>query len=180
MLVQHDGWVAMATSLSNILILSIFPVLLAVAGIGDFMTMRIPNWLNGAMVVTFFPTALIAGMPLEVMLWHVLAGLLVLAVGMLLFFTIRFGGGDAKMLAAGALWVGWSALIPYIFFTVLTGGVLALLAIIWLSIKIWRFKTGDGWLNKLLSIKADVPYGLAIAGGGILSFSQTWWLLSMV
>ncbi len=167
-------------TLTNSLVLAVFPIMLVAAGIGDFLTMRIPNWLTGTMILAFFVMALIAGMPWQIMLWHVLAGVLVLAVGMLLFFTIKFGGGDAKMLAAGALWVGWQGLVPFIFYTALSGGVLAIVAMIWVYLKLSHGESETGWVKKMFSRKIDVPYGLAIAGGGILAFPQTWWLQSMV
>ncbi len=167
-------------SATSSLILSVFPIMLVAAGIGDMLTMRIPNWLTGAMVIVFFIVALIAGMPLQVMMWHVIAGLLILAIGMLLFFTIRFGGGDAKMLAAGALWVGWQSLIPFVFYTVVCGGALAILALIWTYFQVFQSDEETGWVKSLLKKKVDVPYGVAIAGGGILAFPQTWWMQSMI
>ena len=169
----------MAVDVPNLIILSIFPVLLMMAGIGDFFTMRIPNWLNGLMVVLFFPIALIAGMPMEVMQWHVLAGLLVLAVCMVLFFTISFGGGDAKMLAAGALWVGWSALIPFTIYTALAGGVVAIAVAAWIAAKHWHEIPADGLFPTIFNRKPNVPYGIAIAVGGLASFSDSWWLTSV-
>lgn len=169
----------MTSSYSSFIILSIFPVLLMTAGIGDFFTMRIPNWLNGLMVVLFFPVAFIAGMPLEVMKWHVLAGLLVLAVGMFLFFTIKFGGGDAKLLAAGALWVGWTALIPFSIYTAFAGGALALVVAAWIAVKHWQDIPADGLFGTVFNRKSNVPYGIAIAVGGLASFSDSWWLTSM-
>ncbi len=169
----------MTISYSSFILISIFPLLFVMAGIGDFFTLRIPNWLNGLMVVLFFPVALIAGMPLDVMMWHVLAGLLVLAVGMLLFFTIRFGGGDAKMLAVGALWVGWSALLPFSIYTAFAGGALALAVAAWIAAKHWYEVPISGLFNTVFSHEANVPYGIAIAAGGLMSFSESWWLTSM-
>lgn len=167
-------------TLTNTLVLSVFPIMLVAAGIGDFLTMRIPNWLTGAMVVLFFVVALIAGMPWQIMMWHVLAGVAVLAVGILLFFTIRFGGGDAKMLAAGALWVGLKGLAPFVFYTAVCGGALAIVAMIWVYFKQTHDETENALLKKIFSKKIDVPYGVAIAGGGILAFPQTWWVQSMI
>ena len=100
----------MPVTFSGLLVLSIFPVLVIAGGIGDFLTMRIPNWLNAALVASFFVMIFVAGMPFEVVKWHLAAGAAVFLAGLILFFAIGLGGGDAKMLAAVALWVGWSAL----------------------------------------------------------------------
>ncbi|MDH3741398.1 MAG: hypothetical protein OER56_07345, partial [Hyphomicrobiales bacterium] len=79
----------MPTSLDGILILSVFPILLVAAGIGDFLTMRIPNWLNGALIVSFVVMVFVAGMPFEIVKWHLAAAGIVLLGGMILFFTIQ-------------------------------------------------------------------------------------------
>jgi len=33
-----------------------------------------------------------------------------------------------------------------------------------------------GWMKRWLSFKPDLPYGVAIAAGGILAFPGTWWM----
>ena len=45
---------------------------------------------------------------------------------MLLFQLRLVGGGDAKLLAAAALWVGYEQLIPFLVYVTIFGGVLAL------------------------------------------------------
>lgn len=170
----------MPTTLAGILTLSIFPILLVAAGIGDFLTMRIPNWLNGALIGSFFVMVFIAGMPFDIVKWHLAAAGIVLAGGIILFFTIGFGGGDAKMLAASALWIGWSSLIPFLLYTAIAGGGLALLVIIWRRIGHESDLRGVVWFRNLFNKQIKVPYGVAIAIGGIVAFSETWWVKSMV
>jgi prepilin peptidase CpaA len=170
----------MPATFSGLLILSIFPVLLIAAGIGDFLTMRIPNWLNVALVISFFVMIFVAGMPFAVLKWHLAAAGAVFAAGLVLFFTIGIGGGDAKLLAAGALWLGWSALMPFLFYTVLAGGVLALLVVIWRKIGHESDVRGLVWFRELFSKKIQMPYGVAIAIGGIAAFPESWWVKSLI
>lgn len=166
----------MPTTLSGMLVLSVFPLLLVAAGIGDFLTFRIPNWLNAALVVSFVAMVFIAGMPFEVVKWHLLAAAIVLAGGMILFFTIEFGGGDAKMLAASALWIGWTPLLNFLLYTALAGGGLAALVIIRRRIGQERDFRGAVRFRSLFNKEVKVPYGVAIAIGGILVYSETWWM----
>ena len=69
----------------------------------------------------------LAGLGLGDMAYHVGAGLLVLAIGVLLFIPGWIGGGDAKLAAAVALWLGFENLFSYLFCVALAGGSLALL-----------------------------------------------------
>ncbi len=170
----------MPTTLSGLLVLTVFPILCVAAGIGDFLTMRIPNWLNGALIVAFVVMVFVAGMPFDVLKWHLAAGGLLLVAGITLFFAIQFGGGDAKMLAACSLWIGWSALVPFLIYTALAGGALALIAILWRRIGHEHDMRGGVWLRGLFNKEVKIPYGVAIAIGGILSFSETWWIKSMI
>ena len=170
----------MPISLAGILILSVFPILLLAAGIGDFLTMRIPNWLNGALIISFFAMIFVAGMPFDIVKWHLAAAAIVLVAGIILFFTIQFGGGDAKMLAASALWIGWAQLVPFLLYTALAGGGLAVLAIVWRRIGHEGEMRGMSWFRGLFNKQIKVPYGVAIAIGGIAAFSETWWITSMV
>ena len=49
-----------------------------------------------------------------------------------LAFRFRLlGGGDAKLLAAGTLWLGAAALGPYLLVTVLAGGLMAVAFVTW-------------------------------------------------
>lgn len=79
--------------------------LAAAAMVTDLRRMRIPNALNAVLALLFLPWAA-ACLPLHAAAWSLALGALTLAAGFALFATGRMGGGDVKMLAAGALWVG--------------------------------------------------------------------------
>ena len=166
--------------MTKAVILIIFPVLLIYAAIGDIRNLRIPNWLNGLIFAAFFPVALILGMPLEMIPWHLLSFAVALALGIALFSFGFIGGGDGKMLAAAGVWFGWGdPLLTFIMLTALAGGVQSVLQLIWriMSTEIGVWGREGAMKTKLLSWKKDLPYGLAIAAGALLTMPNqvTWW-----
>ena len=68
------------------------------------------------------PLALVAGEGALTAALDLAAALAVFALGALAFHFGLLGGGDVKLLAAGALWLGAAALGPYLMVTVLAGG----------------------------------------------------------
>lgn len=134
----------------------------------DARTLRIPNWVSLALLAAFLPTAVIAGIGPEAIAWHLGAGVLVLIIGMVLFALNLFGGGDAKLMGACALWIGWDDLLTFAFAVLLVGGVLSLMVVLlrkglglWPD---WLVKSAQG----LFTPNKAVPYGIAIALGAII------------
>jgi len=135
---------------------AVFGGVLIGAGISDAMTFRIPNTLPLILVGVFALNAITSSMPYADVLWHVAAGAIVLAAGTALFAWNKIGGGDVKLAAAVALWVGTSWLMALLFLISLVGLVLALAVIV---LRLYGF-----------AAKASLPYGVAIAGGWLLLF----------
>ena len=158
------------------LILSVFPLMVVMAGISDFFTLKIPNWLNAVIAVSVVPFVILSGMPLELFAWHVLAGLVMFAVGFFLFLANLIGGGDAKMLAACALWVGWDSLMQFGLGTAIAGGALVIAMKIWVFFADHKDTRGMDWAKNFLSTRPQLPYGIAIAAGGVIVFPATWWI----
>ncbi len=165
--------------MTKLAVLTIFPFLLIYAAVGDVRAMRIPNWLNGLIAAAFFPVAFLAGMPLAEMGWHLAAFGVVLAGGLALFIFGFIGGGDAKMLAAAALWIGWGEpLTMFLILTVVCGGLLAVVMKLWQLIGLEQGVWGrDGALRKALAHNLELPYGVAIAAGALLAYpsAASWW-----
>jgi prepilin peptidase CpaA len=155
---------------------TLFPFLLVTAGVSDFLTLRIPNILTIATALAFFPMAFLTGMPVEQALWQCVAAIALLAVGFGLFAAGLFGGGDAKLLAAAALWFGWPELAHFLIYTALAGGVLAAAVAIWSAVHMDQEIRGSTWIKRWMNVKPSVPYGVAFAVGGILAFPETWWM----
>jgi prepilin peptidase CpaA len=152
----------------SILALTVFAGLLIYAACSDIARMIIPNWVSIAMSVAFPPAALAMGMPLTEVGMHVLFGAAVLAVGFFLFAANIFGGGDAKLLAATAVWTGFNAFLPFIFWTAIGGGVLALLLLASRQF-VKQTETNPPFVNHLLQKQNGIPYGVAIMFGGLIA-----------
>ncbi len=148
------------------LVISLYAAPLAVAAAWDVATFRIPNFLNLIFLALFPVAALLAPQPLD-WPWHLAAGGLVLAVGFVMFALNLFGGGDVKMLAVAALWMGWDNLLGYVLWVGLIGGVLAVLLLVLRSDAAGMVLSHLGRMPKVLQKKAPVPYGIAIALGGL-------------
>lgn len=155
---------------------TLFPLLLIIAGAGDALSLRIPNRLNLLIAASFVPMALATGMPLPALGLHVVTGLGMLAVGYMLFAFRVFGGGDAKLLAAVGLWLGYPGVLSFLAFTALAGGGLAVAVGAWSLIRL-DSEIRNGFISRKMGfLNADLPYGIALAVGGILAFSQSWWM----
>jgi prepilin peptidase CpaA len=164
--------------MTGLITATLFPLLMVLAGIGDFLTYRIPNWLSLLVAGLFFPAAFMAGMPLETFGWHVLAGFCALVIGFGLFAAGWFGGGDAKLLGAAALWFGWPDSMRFVVYTVLAGGVLALAVGMWSALQVDREVRGWTRFKSIFELKPNVPYGVALAAGALLALPGTWLMQS--
>ncbi len=160
----------------HFLSITLFPLLMIVAGAGDALSMRIPNWLTILIAAAFFPMAFITAMPLATFGLHAAAGLGLFVMGFALFSFGVFGGGDAKLLAAAGLWFGWPDFMGFLVMTVLAGGVLAVVVCAWSLVHIDASFKGSSLFKRFGAIKPNVPYGYAFAIGAILAFPQSWWM----
>ena len=158
-------------------ILSILHSALIVAFIGlvvyaawsDARQLRIPNWVSIALLGLFFPTAVLSAIGLESIAWHVATAVGLLIFGFGLFAFGVFGGGDAKLMAAIGLWMGLDLVLPFVFWTVIVGGVLSVLVILLRKgLGMW-----PGWLVKsaqgVFEPGKAVPYGIAITAGALIT-----------
>ncbi|HYD86601.1 MAG TPA: prepilin peptidase [Vitreimonas sp.] len=150
------------------LALCVFAALLIYAACSDVASLTIPNWVSLAMAGLFVPAAMLAGAPLYQIGLHLLFGLGVLVVGFFLFQANIIGGGDAKLLAAATVWTGFPAFAPFVFWTALAGGVMAL-ALLAARTFIKQAETNPSFVNRLLKHKGGIPYGVAIMAGGLMA-----------
>src|SRR6476646_4373115 len=96
--------------MTEMLILLLFPALMAYAACSDLVSMTISNRVCLTIVAAFFIVAPALGLPLGAMAWHVAAGAIVRFSTFAMFSAGWIGGGDAKLAAATALWLGWDKL----------------------------------------------------------------------
>jgi prepilin peptidase CpaA len=156
----------------------VFPALLILAAILDCLTLKIPNWLTASVALMFFPAALLSGMPWQAYLPHFASAIIMLGVCFAIYAGGFFGAGDAKLMAAAALWFGWPASMPFIVYTALAGGMLALLLLAWGLLRADQEIRGHSWIGRFERFKPNVPYGVAIAAGAILAYPQIWSMVS--
>lgn len=142
-------------------LLLIYPTVLVAAAASDIASYLIPNSLSIVLLLAFPAAALLSGMPLATIGLHALAGLVMLGVGFVLFVRNLLGGGDVKLMAAAAVWTGLGQLPAFVVAAALAGGLVALICI---AIRFARHRRIDP--------KAHIPYGTAIALGGILVFPR--------
>ena len=157
----------------EICLLVFFPVLMAYAAASDLLTMTIPNRLSLALVASFLALACLGGLAPQAILLHILAGGVVLAATFAMFAFGWIGGGDAKLAAATALWLGFSPLADYLFIAALGGGLLtfAILALRYFPLP--RFALGWTWLCRMHDRRSGVPYGIALAAAALAVYPQS-------
>jgi prepilin peptidase CpaA len=154
----------------------LFPALMAFAAASDLFTMTISNRLSLALAASFLALASMSGMGASEMLSHVGAGAAVLAVAFGCFAMGWVGGGDAKLVAATALWFGFNHLLDYLLYGSLFGGALTLLL---LQFRQWPLPyafAGQPWLLKLHAKDSGIPYGIALALGALVVYPETDWI----
>jgi prepilin peptidase CpaA len=158
---------------TEILVLVALPLLLAIAAGWDVASFTIPNSLNLALLAVFAVFAVSAGLSFAVIGWHLLAGIIALTIGFTLFALGHIGGGDAKLFAATALWLGLKDCLPYALLASMFGGGLALGLMLWRQWPLPAFMLRYRWITNLHDGKAGIPYGVALAGGAFILLPST-------
>lgn len=158
----------MSLTMVDLIALAVFAGLLIYAACSDVASLTIPNWVSVLMTALFVPAALATGMPLAEIGMHVLFGVAVLAVGFFLFQANIIGGGDAKLLAAATVWTGFPGFAPFILWTAIAGGVMAL-SLLAARHFIKQSESKPSFVNRLLKHQGGVPYGVAIMAGGLMA-----------
>jgi prepilin peptidase CpaA len=152
--------------------LAVLVAALLAAAVSDIRQYLIPNRYPIAISIAYAVYA--AGHPFEQGLWGLAAGVLAFILCAVLFAAGIFGGGDAKLFAATALWAGPSLAAPFILYTVMAGGALALA---WLT-PFRRLmpaapqtsspgESAVGGVGLRSRLHQPTPYGAAIAAGGL-------------
>lgn len=134
--------------------------MLIVAAAGDLRARIIPNRLNLAIALCSVPFWWLSELPV----WPDIAIRIGIALLLLALFAAAFaigamGGGDVKLIAALALWLSPLAVLKLLVIMSLAGGVLTLVMLI-------RHRLARS------PSQLEVPYGVAIAFGGIWLISE--------
>ena len=153
--------------------LVLFPAAMAFAALSDLFTMTISNRVSLALVAVFVPLAALAGLSLPDLGLHLACGLLVLGVTFAMFAFGWIGGGDAKLAAATAVWMGWSQIAAYALLSAILGGVLTLALLAARGLPMPAPLLRIDWLTRLHDRATGVPYGIALAVAGLLVYPET-------
>ncbi len=157
----------------------IFWVILWLAAAEDLRVRRLPNLLSLA-ALGLWPFAYAAGPDRSALLLSLGIPALLFAAGFALWSMRFLGGGDVKLLAVTALWVGPEQTLVFLVATGIAGGALALLALKLRDLEPMLLHSGGAVARRsfaLLSSPAakgaiELPYGLAIAIGGSIALYQ--------
>jgi prepilin peptidase CpaA len=155
------------------LCLIVFPLLLIVAAISDLATMKIPNRISLLLVGGFVVAALLAGLPAQQILTSIAGAVIVFAAGFACFAFGWMGGGDVKLAAAAALWLGLGHHLDYLLLAAIGGGLLTLALLVIRRIPLPATALRWDWAARLHDRKTGIPYGVALAGAALLVYPAT-------
>lgn len=169
--------------------LTIFVVLLVWAAISDFRRFLIPNQVSLGLLA-LYPVYLLSAPVPQPWIFALIMAAIFFAVGFGMYLARAMGAGDAKLLPIVVLWVGPAHFT--LFLLILLGSAFVLAGVVgWRTAaakarsereapegvpgagavaadSAWaRLLHTAGWLRHVPFLKIQVPYGVAIAAGGI-------------
>jgi prepilin peptidase CpaA len=164
------------TLVADVARLLLFPAIMAFAASSDLLTMTISNRVSLALVAGFFALAWLGGMSSVDVLLHMAAAGTVLIVTFALFAKGWIGGGDAKLAASTALWLGFDHLFAYLLYASLFGGALTMLLIQFRWAPLPQALARQEWVQRLHRKDGGVPYGIALAAAALVVYPETAWM----
>jgi prepilin peptidase CpaA len=96
-----------------------------------------------------------------------------LALMFAMFALGWIGGGDAKLAAAIALWLGWGVLLDYSLSAAIYGGALTIVILLGRRQALPLWLSRHAWIARLHDSKTGVPYGVALAAAGMMFYPHT-------
>ena len=164
------------TMVADAIRLMLFPAMMAFAASTDLLTMTISNRVSLILVGGFVALALISGMSMADIASHAGAAGIVLVVAFGFFTRGWIGGGDAKLAAATALWLGFEHLLTYLIYASLFGGALTLLLLQFRLAPLPGLLARQDWAQRLHRKDGGVPYGIALAAAALAVYPDTQWM----
>ena len=158
---------------TDLLIISIFPLAMAFAASYDLFSMTLPNWISLALVAGFALLATLTGIGWEMVGLHIALALGALVITFGMFSMGWIGGGDAKFFAAACLWMGPEHMLAYAVYAAVLGGLLTFVLLIVRSMPLPVTLYSQQWITRLHDSNEGVPYGIALAAAGILVYPET-------
>ncbi|MCH4541180.1 MULTISPECIES: A24 family peptidase [Brucella/Ochrobactrum group] len=150
---------------------AIFALAMVTAMITDLMSMTIRNRVSISLTLGFILLAPLCGISLSDYGWHLAVGGIALIVTFSLFCLRAMGGGDAKLIAATALWFGPNtSLMDYLVMVSILGGVLTLTIILYRTIPRPLLADRYAFMGTLARKDIGIPYGIALGAAGLWTF----------
>jgi prepilin peptidase CpaA len=145
-----------------------FAVAMFLAAYSDIRHMKIPNRISLFVLASWFLGLMFFWQGT----WHAAVsigiGVVVFCIALSLYAFQIIGGGDAKLVSAVSLWAGPAFISEFLLVTALSGGIVALVAII--VRRLGNLAAAQPSLQAIVGLQEDrieLPYGVAIAAGGI-------------
>ena len=154
-------------------LLLLFPFLMSYSAFSDLFTMTISNRVSLLLFAGFPVLALVVGMPLEQIGWHLTCGFGILLLTFSMFAFGWIGGGDAKLAAATALWLGWEHMLDFGTIASLFGGVLTLCFLQLRRMPLPERLKSQAWIERLHNSANGVPYGIALAIAALIVYPDS-------
>ncbi len=155
---------------------AIFPLAMAYAAVSDLLTMTISNRVTLLMIAAFVVLTPFTGMDLQTFGLHWASGGAVLAVAFFCFAMGWIGGGDAKLASVTALWLGWEGTVEFIAIGSIFGGLLTISLLSFRQSVLPAFIIRQPWIRRLHDENEGVPYGVALAAAGLVTYPHTIWM----
>ncbi|MGB7288083.1 MAG: prepilin peptidase [Salaquimonas sp.] len=157
-------------------LLIFFPFLMIFSAFSDLVSMTISNKVSLALMVGFVGFAYWIGMDLQDFAWHWAMFAVVLFASFGLFAIGAIGGGDAKLAASTALWLGWEHTLSYFIIASIIGAFLTLLMIRLRGNIIPERIEKVEWIARLYRADTGIPYGIALGAAAVVVYPDTQWM----
>lgn len=152
----------------------IFPFCMAYAAVSDMLSMTIANRVSLLLVASFMIIAPFTGMDWATYGMHLAAGAMVLSATFALFAIGAMGGGDAKLLAATSVWMGFSiVLMQYLLLAGFVGGVLTLAIMSYRGSVLAVFTGRNRMLRNFADSSLGIPYGIGLGIAGLMIYPES-------
>lgn len=157
-------------------LLVFFPFLMIYSAFSDLVSMTISNWVSLALMVGFVVFAYWISMDLHTFAWHWAMFGIVLLVSFGLFAIGTIGGGDAKLAASTALWLGWDHTLSYFLLASIIGALLTMIIIKLRGNIIPKRVEKIEWIARLYRADSGIPYGIALGAAALAIYPETLWM----
>jgi prepilin peptidase CpaA len=160
----------MAATFLHLAALAFFPAAMALSASMDLLTFTIPNRICLSLALGYFVLAALLGVSTADILLNISCALAILLLAFVMFNLGWVGGGDAKLAAATAVWLGWNSILDYGLTAAICGGLLTLTILSARMAPLPAALRRFAWVARLHDRRSGVPYGIALAAAGLMQY----------